>query len=235
MKAMLFAAGLGTRLQPFTLKHPKALALVNQKTLLQRNIEYLKNAGVTEIIINTHHFADQIEDFLDKNKNFGINIQLVYEPEVLETGGGLLNVRQYFDDDFLVMNVDILTDFPLSKLIAFHQTHHPLVSLAVSERQSSRKLLFTNDMRLQGWRNLKTEEEIIANTELRLYEYAFSGIHVINPKLFDLMEKEGKFSIMQVYMQLMKNEQILGYNHSDYQLIDVGRPESVLEAEKYFK
>lgn len=231
---MLFAAGLGTRLQPFTLSHPKALALVNNKPLLQRNIEYLKSFGIKEIVINTHHFADQIEEFLLQNNNFDIKIHLIYEPEVLETGGGLWNVKDYFDEDFIVMNVDILTDLALNKLIDFHQQYSPLVSLAVSDRNSSRKLLFTEGMRLQGWRNLNSNEEIIVNTELNLNEFAFSGIHIIHPKLFDLMQDEGKFSIMKVYMDLMKSEKILGYNHSGNVLIDVGRPESVTEAEKYF-
>lgn len=231
---MLFAAGLGTRLQPFTLSHPKALALVNNKPLLQRNIEYLKSFGIKEIVINTHHFADQIEEFLLQNNNFDIKIHLIYEPEVLETGGGLWNVKDYFDEDFIVMNVDILTDLALNKLIDFHQQYSPLVSLAVSDRTSSRKLLFTEGMRLQGWRNLNSNEEIIVNTDLKLNEFAFSGIHIIHPKLFDLMQDEGKFSIMKVYMDLMKSEKILGYNHSGNVLIDVGRPESVTEAEKYF-
>ena len=231
---MLFAAGLGTRLQPFTLSHPKALALVNNKPLLQRNIEYLKSFGIKEIVINTHHFADQIEEFLLQNNNFDIKIHLIYEPEVLETGGGLWNVKDYFDEDFIVMNVDILTDLALNKLIDFHQQYSPLVSLAVSDRTSSRKLLFTEGMRLQGWRNLNSNEKIIVNTELNLNEFAFSGIHIIHPKLFDLMQDEGKFSIMKVYMDLMKTEKILGYNHSGSILIDVGRPESVTEAEKYF-
>ncbi len=235
MKAMLFAAGLGTRLQPFTNHHPKALAVVNEQTLLQRNIEYLKANGIDELVINTHHFADQIQEFLKDHDDFGLKIHVIYEPNVLETGGGLLNAKSFFEDDFVVMNVDILTDFPLRKLIDFHQKYQPLVSLAVSNRSSSRKLLFTEGMRLEGWRNLVTGEEIIDNPKLKLNEFAFSGIHVINPKLFDLIIEKDKFSIMQAYMRLMGQENILGYDHSGNNLIDVGKPESILEAEKIFK
>lgn len=235
MKAMLFAAGLGTRLQPFTLSHPKALAVVNHQTLLQRNLAYLQQNGIDEVVINTHHFADQIEKYLEENDYFGMKIQLIYEKDILETGGGLLNAREYFTEDFVVMNVDILTNFPLKKLIDFHQKYEPIASLAVSKRTSSRKLLFTDGMRLQGWHNLTTEEEIIANPKLKLYEYAFSGIHVLRADIFDKITEEGKFSIMKTYMRLMKENYILGYDHSGNYLIDVGKPESIIEAENYFK
>lgn len=232
---MLFAAGLGTRLQPFTLSHPKALAVVNHQTLLQRNLAYLQQNGIDEVVINTHHFADQIEKYLEENDYFGMKIQLIYEKDILETGGGLLNAREYFTEDFVVMNVDILTNFPLKKLIDFHQKYEPIASLAVSKRTSSRKLLFTDGMRLQGWHNLTTEEEIIANPKLKLYEYAFSGIHVLRADIFDKITEEGKFSIMKTYMRLMKENYILGYDHSGNYLIDVGKPESIIEAENYFK
>jgi N-acetyl-alpha-D-muramate 1-phosphate uridylyltransferase len=237
MKAMLFAAGLGTRLKPFTENHPKALAPVNGKPLLQRNIEFLKSFGITEIVVNVFHFADQIIDFLASNNNFGITIHISDErPEVLETGGGLVNAKDYFDDDFLVMNVDILTDLNLSAFIKAHQENNALVTLAVSDRNSSRKLLFTEDMKLKGWRNLNTNEEILANESSKgLTEFAFSGIHIINPNLFNHIKDTGKFSIMKVYMELMKTETIIGFNHSGGILIDVGRPSSVVEAETIFK
>ena len=236
MKAMLFAAGLGTRLKPFTENHPKALAPVNGKPLLQRNIEYLKSFGVTEIVINVYHFADQIIDFLNENDHFGITIHISDErPEVLETGGGLVNAKRFFTEDFLVMNVDILTDLNITAFIEAHQKNEALVTLAVSDRNSSRKLLFTEDMNLKGWRNLNTNEEILANESLiDLNEYAFSGIHIINPKLFDFIQEKGKFSIMKIYMELMKSETIIGFDHTGGILIDVGRPSSVLEAEEIF-
>lgn len=237
MKAMIFAAGLGTRLKPFTDNHPKALAVVNEKPLLQRNIEYLKSFGIEEIVINVHHFADQIIEFLEENNYFGIEITISDETDqVLETGGGLVKAKANFEEDFLVMNVDILTDLNLADFIKAHQENKALVTLAVSDRNSSRKLFFNKQNELKGWRNLKTEEEIKAIDSLdNCKDLAFSGIHVISPSLFDKITEKGKFSIMKVYMDLMKTESIIGFDHSGGILIDVGRPESVLEAENYFK
>ncbi len=234
MKAMLFAAGLGTRLKPFTENHPKALAIVNGKTLLERNILYLKSFGITEIILNIHHFGNQIISFLKENNNFGCNIQISDESnEVLETGGGLLKAQNFFtDENFLVMNVDILTTLNINEFIQFHQHKNALISLAVSERESTRKLMFDKEMQLCGWKNLKTSEEIICNPNV--YKLlAFSGIHIINATIFSLIEERGKFSIMQVYMRLMRNTKICGFEHSDI-LIDVGKPEAIIGAEKYF-
>ena len=237
MKAMIFAAGLGTRLKPFTDNHPKALAVVNGKPLLQRNIEYLKSFGIEEIVINVHHFADQIIEFLEENNYFGIEITISDETDqVLETGGGLVKAKANFEEDFLVMNVDILTDLNLADFIKAHQENKALVTLAVSDRNSSRKLFFNEKNELKGWRNLKTEEEIKAVDSLdNCKDLAFSGIHVISPSLFDKITEKGKFSIMKVYMDLMQTESIIGFDHSGGILIDVGRPESVLEAENYFK
>jgi len=235
-KAMIFAAGMGTRLKPFTDHHPKALAEVNGKTLLQRNIEYLKTVGVTELTINVHHFANQIIDFLNQNNNFDIHIRISDEtPELLETGGGLVKAKELIgDQSFLVMNVDILTDLNLEDLIQFHYQYQPLVTLAVSDRESSRKLLFKKNRQLAGWKNHNTGEEILTTDE-PLKELAFSGIHIINPRIFDKMPSSGKFSIMKIYMELMKTEEILGFDHSGGVLIDVGKPESIAEAEKIFK
>ena len=234
---MIFAAGLGTRLKPFTDNHPKALAVVNGKPLLQRNIEYLKSFGIDEIVINVHHFADQIIEFLEENNYFGIEIIISDETDqVLETGGGLVKAKDNFTEDFLVMNVDILTDLNLAEFIKAHQENKAIVSLAVSDRDSSRKLFFNEQNELKGWRNLKTEEEIKAVDSLdNCKDLAFSGIHVISPTLFEKITEKGKFSIMKVYMGLMQTESIIGFDHSGGILIDVGRPESVLEAEQYFK
>lgn len=234
---MIFAAGLGTRLKPFTDNHPKALAVVNGKPLLQRNIEYLKSFGIDEIVINVHHFADQIIEFLEENNYFGIEISISDETDqVLETGGGLVKAKDHFEEDFLVMNVDILTDLNLTDFIKAHQENNALITLAVSNRNSSRKLFFNQQNELKGWRNLKTEEEIKAVDSLEnCKDLAFSGVHVINPTLFNKITEKGKFSIMKVYMDLMKTESIIGFDHSGGILIDVGRPESVIEAENYFK
>jgi N-acetyl-alpha-D-muramate 1-phosphate uridylyltransferase len=236
MKAMIFAAGLGTRLKPFTENHPKALAIINKKPLLQRNIEYLISYGITEIVINVHHFADQIIAFLEEHNYFGIEITISDETDqVLETGGGLLKAKENFTEDFLVLNVDILTDLNIADFIKAHHENKALVTLAVSDRDSSRKLFFNEKNELKGWRNLKTNEEIKAVDSLdNLNDLAFSGIHVISPTLFDKITERGKFSIMKVYMDLMQTESIIGFDHSGGILIDVGRPESVIEAEQYF-
>lgn len=232
---MLFAAGLGTRLKPFTDTHPKALAMVNGKTLLQRNIEYLKNYGITEIVINIHHFGDQIVTFLQKNNYFGCTLHISDETdEVLETGGGLVKAQSFLEqEDFIVMNVDILTDMNLEKMMAFHQKEKPLVTLAVSDRDSSRKLFFDHDMKLCGWKNFATGEEIV--TQKQVFKIsAFSGIHIISPKLFEKITEKGKFSIMKTYMRLMATENIKGYDHSGSLLIDVGKPESLTLASQLF-
>ena len=202
---------------------------------MERNIEYLKSYGIREFVINVHHFADQIFDFLEKNENFGVNIQISDESdEVLETGGGLVKAKDLLGNEpFLVMNVDILADLNIPELINFHLDNQPLVTLAVSARESSRKLLFEENNQLKGWKNLNSGERIISS-EKPLTEKAFSGIHIINPEIFEKMPNSGKFSIMTTYMELMKTEKILGFDHSGGILVDVGRPESVLEAEKFF-
>lgn len=235
LKAMLFAAGLGTRLKPFTLNAPKAMFPVNGKPLLQRNIEYLKSYGIQDFIINVHHFADKILDFLEENDNFGVNIQISDErEELLETGGGLLKAKALLGDNpFLVMNSDILTDMPLDEFIAFHFEKNPLASLAVSDRKSTRKLLFNQENILCGWKDLRNGDSIIANSNYK-DELAFSGIHIIAPKFFDLNTFSGKFSIMKPYLELMKTQELIGFNHTGYKLLDVGKLESVPLAEKMF-
>src|SRR5690349_300822 len=165
MKAMILAAGLGTRFKPWTDKHPKALALVNGKTLLQRNVEYLQKFGITDVIVNVHHFPEQIIDAIEKNKGWGSHITISDEKgEVLETGGGLKRAKTFFDNDepFVTINVDILTDFDLNKLLAFHNKNKPLISFGVTDRKTSRYFLFDDDMRLCGWENTKTEEKRIS-------------------------------------------------------------------------
>lgn len=238
-KAMIFGAGLGTRLKPFTLNHPKALAPVNGKPLLQRNIEYLASFGVKEVVINVHHFADQIIAFLDEN-DFGVRTIISHErDDVLETGGGLLFARNLLEDaqDILVMNVDILTDINLTELIKAHQKNDALATLAVSTRESSRGLLFNKEFQLCGWHNKKTGEEKLVIPDLsksELKDFAFSGIQVISSKVFDLIPFMGKFSIIDVYLHLAKENKILGYDHSGNILLDVGKPESISKAEKLF-
>ena len=236
-KALIFAAGKGTRLKPFTESHPKALALVNDVPLLERNIKYLQSFGVTEFVINVHHFGEQIVEFLEKNNHFGAKIDISDEKdELLETGGGLLFAQKYLENEenFLIMNADILTDLNIHELVKFHETHLPLATLAVSDRNSSRKLFFNSEMVLKGWMNKNSGETKMAEFNSDFKELAFSGIHCINSSIFDKIKRRGKFSIMEEYLDLMFDNEILGFQH-EARLIDVGRPESVIEAEKYFK
>lgn len=232
---MIFAAGLGTRLKPFTLNAPKALFPVNGKPLLQRNIEYLKSFGFTDFVINVHHFADKIIDFLEKNQNFDVNIQISDETEeLLETGGGLVKAAPLLNNErFLLINADILTDLDIDKMLNFHLAHQPLVTLAVSKRESSRQLLFQHNHRLCGWENLKTNE--LKGEKKLSIPLAFSGIHIIEPSIFELMSQQGKFSIIAPYLELMTKEKIMGFDHTGDKLIDVGKPENLIAAEKWFQ
>jgi MurNAc alpha-1-phosphate uridylyltransferase len=237
MKALIFAAGKGTRLKPFTDHHPKALALVNEIPLLERNIRYLQSFGINDFVINVYHFGQQIVDFLKINNNFGAKIVISDEKEeLLETGGGLLFARKHLDnqEDFLIFNADILTDLNINDLVKFHQEKKDFATLAVSDRVSSRKLLFNEEMVLRGWLNVQTGEQRLAEFNKGFKPLAFSGIHCINPKIFDKIKRTGKFSIMEEYLDLMHTEEIHGFLHNA-QLIDVGRHESVIEAEKIFK
>ena len=236
-KALIFAAGKGTRLKPFTDNHPKALALVNNVPLLERNIKYLQSFGVTEFVINVHHFGEQIVEFLKKNDNFGAKIEISDEKnELLETGGGLVFAKKYLEneEDFLIMNADILTDLNITELVKFHKSHDNVASLAVSDRNSSRKLLFNEDMILRGWVNKTSGETRMAEFNNGFKELAFSGIHCLNSSIFAKIKRTGKFSIMEEYLDLMFDKHIQGFEYHA-KLIDVGRPESVIEAEKYFK
>lgn len=238
MKAMIFAAGLGTRLKPWTDHHPKALAVVNGKSLLQRNIEYLQGFGIKDVIVNVHHFANQIIEAIETNNGWGSNITISDETnEVLETGGGLKKAAWYFEapQDFVVMNVDMLTDFDLGKMIEQHQSAKALATLAVSSRVTSRYFLFNTSNRLCGWRNTNTGDEKIVIPETTLIEKAFSGIHMIHSSIFSLMLQEGKFSMVDVYLSLAANHTIYCYDHSGAKLLDVGKPESIVKAEQMFQ
>jgi len=244
-RGMILAAGLGSRFKPWTDRHPKALALVNGKSLLQRNIEWLRGYGISELVVNVHHFAGQIMDELAAHQGWGSEIIISDETkEVLETGGGLKKAEEWLSDGpFLLMNVDILTDLDLSALIRDHLEHHPLATLAVTDRLTSRYFLFDERQGLCGWRNTKTGEEKIArlpdsgtgaDQTGALIQKAFSGIHIIEPAIFPLMRQEGKFSMVDVYLDLAATQKIRGFDHSRSRLIDVGKPESVGQAEQLF-
>ncbi len=237
MKAMIFAAGMGTRLQPFTDNHPKALAQVNGVPLLERNIKYLQSYGINDFVINIHHFGGQILAFLAENDNFGANIEISNESdELLETGGGLLFARRFLENEktFLIMNVDILTDLNITNFINIHELKGGMVTLAVSDRDSTRKLMFNDKMYLKGWKNLTTNKKTVVGGIFKLRELAFSGVHCVNSEIFTKITRTGKFSIMDEYLDMMKEDIIIGYQHTA-NLIDVGKPESVAEAEKLFR
>jgi N-acetyl-alpha-D-muramate 1-phosphate uridylyltransferase len=237
MKAIIFAAGLGTRFKPWTDSHPKALALVNGKSLLQRNIEYLQQYGITDVVVNIHHFPQQIIDAIQKNNGWGSNVIISDESDVvLETGGGLIKAKELLNGDqpFISLNVDILTNLDLNKLMAFHQQHKPLVTFGITNRKSSRVLLFDEASRLCGWKNVQTGEEKISIDKPKLKAMAYSCVVIYEPQIFSLIQQQGKFSIMDSYLDLAANNVILGYDHSGDNLVDVGRPESVAVAEKSF-
>jgi len=240
IQAIIFSAGLGTRFKPWTDKHPKALAIVNGKTLLQRNIEYLQQYGINDIIVNVHHFAEQIENEIVANDGWGSNILVSDERDmVLETGGGLMKAKELFDPGkkFISCNVDILTDLDISKLLNFHEQNKALVSFAVTNRPTSRYLLFDATHRLCGWRNTKTGEEKIAIPGHDFIQKAYSCVVVFEYDIFRLMEEEGfsgKFSLIDVYLKLAAGHLIMGYDHSGDRFVDVGKPESVAVAEAIF-
>ena len=237
MKAMIFSAGLGTRFKPWTDKHPKALALVNGKSLLQRNIEYLQQYGIKDVIVNVHHFAGQIEDAVKKNNGWGSNIIISDETDmVLETGGGLLKAKDLFTpgERFITCNVDILTDLDINKLIAFHEKHKPLISFAVTDRKTSRNFLFDNSNRLCGWINNTTREQRISIHQPDLVQKAYSCVVVFEYDVFQLMPFTGKFSLTDLYLELAKKHTILGYDHTGDKWVDVGKTETVAIAESLF-
>ncbi|MFT3909229.1 MAG: sugar phosphate nucleotidyltransferase [Ferruginibacter sp.] len=236
-KAIIFSAGLGTRFKPWTLSHPKALAPVNGKSLLQRNIEYLQQYNITDIIVNVHHFPDQIIAAIKNNKGWGSNVIISDETnEVLETGGGLLKAKNLLDgnDPFISLNVDVLTDLDINKLVLFHKQHMPLISFGVTERKTSRNILLDADNRMCGWKNNTTGEEKIVIPNENLKPFAYSCVVVYQPEIFSLIEQQGKFSIMDTYLDLAADNLILGYNHTGDKWVDVGKPESVAVAEELF-
>lgn len=244
---MILAAGLGKRLKPFTDKHPKALAMVNGKSLLQRNVEYLLSYGISDIIVNVHHFADQIIKAIHDNNGWGTNISISDETdEVLETGGGLLRAANYFkhEESWLVMNADILTNLDLHKLMVADETNalkaegDLVATLAVTDRVSSRNLIFNTAGTLCGWKNNTTGQEKWANP-LRdpnsAVPKAFSGIQIIHASFLKEVQLSGKFSLIDAYLQLAQHFAIHYYDHSDGILLDVGKPESLEKAATIFK
>ena len=232
---MILAAGLGTRLKPFTESHPKALLPINGKTLLQRNVEYLQLFNVKDVIVNVHHFAMQIINAVQQNNGWGSNVTISDETDlVLETGGGLKKAGEYLltsSEPFVLMNADILTDLNIDELQNLHDESGAIATLAVTNRSTSRYLLFDDDNFLCGWINEKTGEQKGKTGNKK----AFSGIHIISPKIFEHITEEGKFSMIDLYLRLAaEGFKINCYDHSEGLLLDVGKPESITIAEKMF-
>jgi NDP-sugar pyrophosphorylase family protein len=243
MKAMILAAGLGTRLKPLTDNRPKALVEVAGHTLLEITLSRLRTFGITEAIVNVHHFADMVIDYLKSNKNFGMRIEISREEVLLDTGGGLkkaswffLEGRKNLDEPFLLHNVDVISTIAFTRMLQFHNEHHALATLAVQSRDSSRQLLFNNDLQLSG-RRINNQE--VASDEWRvaslkreqIHALAFSGIHLISPRLLPMLTEEGIFSIIDAYLRLAaQGEKILAFRADAYYWRDLGRPADLTRA-----
>jgi NDP-sugar pyrophosphorylase family protein len=239
MKAMILAAGLGTRLKPLTHNTPKALIRVNNKTLLACVIDRLKQFDVTEVIINVHHFADKIIDYLKSEHNFEIRIEISREPTLLDTGGGLKKAGWFFDDNkpFILHNVDVLSDINLTKMIEHHRDKDALATLAVRSRNTNRYLLFNEKDLLVGWKSEK-KKRLIASTKAinAMYPLSFMGIHVLSPRIFSKLLAKEKFSIIDAYISLAENsEHITAFHAETCFWMDLGKPERINMAEKFLK
>ena len=237
MQAMIFAAGLGTRFKPWTDNHPKALAVVNGKSLLQRNIEYLQEYGIRNVVVNVHHFATQVISAVKESEGWGSNVVISDESaEVLETGGGLLKAKAFLQNGkpFVTLNADILTELNIHSLIDHHKKNKAFISFGVTSRKTSRYFLFDENDRLCGWRNANSGEERVVIPKKGLLQKAYSCVVVFEPGVFDLIPQRGKFSLVETYLSLAPEHLILGYDHTGDKFVDVGKPESVAIAEQIF-
>jgi NDP-sugar pyrophosphorylase family protein len=238
VKAMILAAGLGTRLRPLTNDRPKALVEVAGRTLLEITLARLRSFGIRDVIINTHHFANRVAEFLRAHADFGMHIEISQEEILLDTGGGLKRAEHFFlqatgdaDEPFLLHNVDVLSDVDFSAMLSFHRKNRALATLAVQDRPTSRYLLFDEHYVLCGRRagsdGVSEVVRDVSETRLR----AFSGIHIISPRIFSLMNEQGVFSIIPVYLRLAaQGEAILGFPADQYYWRDLGRPEHIAAA-----
>lgn len=235
MQAMIFAAGLGTRLRPLTNDRPKALVEINGKTLLELAIRYVQRFGYDRIIVNVHHFADKVVAHLDKHDNFGASVLISDETdELLETGGGLKKAMPFFNHEpLLVWNVDIISNIDLHKMHEAHLRSNALATLATRQRDTSRYLLFKNQ-ELVGWKNINTEEIKMSKGTFssELDSLAFSGIHIIDPRLFPLITDEGKFSIIKTYLEVAKEYKLQSFRHDETAWVDVGKIPNIPIAEQ---
>jgi mannose-1-phosphate guanylyltransferase len=242
MKAMILAAGLGTRLRPLTGDRPKALVEVAGHTLLQITIRRLRQFGVREVIVNVHHFAAMVVEYLKKQDNFGMRIEISHEDVLLDTGGGLKKAAWFFsensshsDEPIVLHNVDVLSTIDLDRMLQFHRQNQALATLAVQERETSRYLLFDPQNRLCGRRAGGDRAPEIVRSSVRsagqMRALAFCGVHVISPRLLPRLSEQGVFSIISSYLRLAyEGEKILAFRADEYYWRDLGRPENVTQA-----
>lgn len=239
MQGMIFAAGLGTRLYPITKDIPKALVKVGEKTLLEHIINKMIAYNIKHIVVNVHHFADKVIDFLH-SKQWDCDILVSDERDfLLDTGGGLLKAykdKLFLDDeDILIHNVDILSDENFSDICDYHKINKNIATLCVKNRTTSRYLLFNENNILCGRRNIKLKEETITRPYKQITPYAFSGIHLFSPTLLNSITLEGKFSIIEAYLELSKTFDLKAYINNQSKWLDVGKTESLSQAESLFK
>ena len=243
MKAMVLAAGLGTRLRPLTDTRPKALVEINGRSLLEITLTRLKQFGVRDVIINVHHFADMVVEYLKAHDNFGMHIEVSREEVLLDTGGGLKKAAWFFlqdpaevDEPFLLHNVDVISTIDFREMLDFHKSGKALATLAVQDRETSRHLLFNEENRLCGRRSGKDGKQEIVRVSSDLRARAFCGIHVISPRLLTMIRKDGVFSIIDTYLHLAGGgEKILAFNADRYYWRDLGRPNDLKQAAKELK
>ena len=243
MKAMVLAAGLGTRLRPLTDHRPKALVEIGGRTLLEITLTRLRAFGIREVILNVHHFAYMVLDFLKANDNFGMRIEVSREEVLLDTGGGLKKEAWFFledparrDEPFLLHNVDVISAIDLQRMMEKHKENKALATLAVQQRETSRYLLFDEQSQLCGRRIVREQKEELVRVARELQPLAFTGIHIISPQLLTLMTEGGAFSIIDLYLRLAgQGENIRGFRADEYYWRDLGKPEQVRQAAEDYK
>ncbi len=236
MKAMILAAGFGTRLRPLTDNLPKALIPLNGRPLLEYVIEHLIRHDIHEIIINVHHLPQMIMDFIQEKNHFGIRIEFSIESDILETGGGIKKAAWFFDDGkpFLVHNVDIITNLNITEMQAFHESKEAVATLAVRERDTTRQLLFSKNMELAGWKSHDRIEIAGDHSREDLIPLSFMGVHIISPEIFKYFPVENHFSIIKAYLDIIRNNRsIRAFRGDKYYWYDVGKPANYQKAERY--
>ena len=236
MKAMVLAAGLGTRLRPLTNDRPKALVEVGGRTLLEITLNRLRDFGIHDVIINLHHYADKVIEYVKAANNFGMHIEFSREDILLDTGGGLKQAAWFLGDSsnepFILHNVDVISTIDLQGMVEVHKESKALATLAVQERKTSRYLLFDEQDQLCGRRFVKEEKTEIVRPAQRMAELAFTGIHVISPRIFPLLTEEGVFSIVPAYLRLAgQGEKVAAFRADEYYWRDLGKPENIRQAE----